>query len=94
MRSTRVMVGCRGGQAIGSQTYAVYTHGAATLQVDVDVNRDGINPVQSQFALSALDGANGFRLDGIGAGDWSGRSVASAGDVNGDGYDDLIVGAP
>jgi hypothetical protein len=44
--------------------------------------------------LSALDGTTGFRLDGATAGDQGGRSVASAGDVNGDGFDDLIVGAP
>ena len=44
--------------------------------------------------LSALDGSNGFRLDGIDAYDRSGSSVAGAGDVNGDGIDDLIVGAP
>ena len=43
--------------------------------------------------LSDLDGTNGFVLTGINAGDASGRSVASAGDVNGDGYDDLIIGA-
>jgi Ca2+-binding RTX toxin-like protein len=43
--------------------------------------------------LSSLDGTTGFRLNGVAAGDQSGRSVASAGDVNGDGYDDLIVGA-
>ena len=47
----------------------------------------------SSLSLSALDGSNGFRLDGIDAYDYSGRSVASAGDVNGDGIDDLIVGA-
>lgn len=47
----------------------------------------------STFALSGLDGTNGFRLDGIDAGDYSGHSVASAGDVNGDGFDDLIIGA-
>jgi hypothetical protein len=41
-----------------------------------------------------LDGTNGFRLDGIGVSDYSGTSVASAGDVNGDGFDDLILGAP
>ena len=43
--------------------------------------------------LSALDGMNGFRIDGIDRLDLSGRSVSSAGDVNGDGFDDLIIGA-
>jgi FG-GAP repeat len=43
--------------------------------------------------LSTLNGTTGFRLDGAAAGDVSGISVASAGDVNGDGFDDLIVGA-
>ena len=43
--------------------------------------------------LSTLDGTNGFKLSGEAAGDCSGYSVASAGDVNGDGFADLIVGA-
>jgi hypothetical protein len=46
------------------------------------------------FDLATLDGTNGFRLSGTDAGDYSGRSVSSAGDVNGDGFADLIVGAP
>ncbi|PXX16588.1 FG-GAP repeat protein [Nitrosomonas ureae] len=44
--------------------------------------------------LSSLDGSNGFRLDGVGESDFSGFSVSNAGDINGDGFDDLIVGAP
>jgi Ca2+-binding RTX toxin-like protein len=43
--------------------------------------------------LSTLDGSNGFAINGIAASDLSGRSVSSAGDVNGDGFDDLIIGA-
>ena len=43
--------------------------------------------------LFNLDGSNGFRLDGVAAGDFSGQSVITAGDVNGDGFDDVIVAA-
>jgi hypothetical protein len=45
------------------------------------------------FELSSLDGTNGFVLNGITAVDWSGYSVSSAGDFNGDSYDDILIGA-
>ncbi|WP_205690202.1 integrin alpha, partial [Caulobacter sp. SLTY] len=48
----------------------------------------------AELNLSALDGTNGFRMPGLAAIDWSAWSVASAGDVNGDGRNDLIIGAP
>jgi hypothetical protein len=49
---------------------------------------------RAQLNLSALTGSNGFVLKGIDPYDASGRSVSGAGDVNGDGIDDLIIGAP
>ena len=43
--------------------------------------------------LSALDAPDGFRVPGVGALDFAGFSVSGAGDVNGDGINDLIIGA-
>ena len=54
-------------------------------------NANGFN---STLDLTTLDGSNGFRLIGQNRRELSGSSVSSAGDVNGDGLDDLIVGAP
>lgn len=48
----------------------------------------------SSLNLSALNGNNGFVLNGPSNNDRSGTSVSNAGDVNGDGIDDLIIGAP
>jgi hypothetical protein len=51
------------------------------------------NGFVADFNLSILDGSNGFRINGIVSGDFLGISVSSAGDVNGDGIDDLVIGA-
>ena len=55
-------------------------------------------PFPPEIELSSLlgggDASTGFVLTGISFFDGTGRSISGAGDVNGDGIDDLIVGAP
>lgn len=46
-----------------------------------------------QISLSNLNGSNGFKLDGESNHDNSGIRVGAAGDINGDGYADLLIGA-
>ena len=53
----------------------------------------GSEDFDSSINLSDLDGSNGFAINGISAGDNSGWSVGALGDINGDGIDDIIVGA-
>jgi hypothetical protein len=52
-------------------------------------------PAQFDLAdLASGDGSAGFVLNGIDSRDYSGYSVSAAGDVNGDGIGDVIIGAP
>lgn len=46
-----------------------------------------------RLSLADLDGANGFRINGIGTVDYFGVYVRRAGDFNADGRDDVIIGA-
>ncbi|MFN4017796.1 MAG: M10 family metallopeptidase C-terminal domain-containing protein [Reyranella sp.] len=69
-----------------------YTYGDGAGASYVVFGRASGDP--ASIDLIWLNGSNGFQLRGVRAADNSGASVASAGDVNGDGYDDLIVGAP
>jgi hypothetical protein len=50
-------------------------------------------PLARLFPAGGGDGSLGFVLAGIDAYDFSGVSVGAAGDVNGDGIDDVIIGA-
>tara|TARA_R110002072_G_scaffold42064_12_gene118109 strand:+ start:52992 stop:53633 length:642 start_codon:yes stop_codon:yes gene_type:complete len=87
-----LIIGAIGGDPNGSikfgnagESYVVY--GGA------DLGSSGV------FGLGSLNGSNGFVLNGIDSGslfrpgDSSGYSVSSAGDMNDDGIDDLIIGA-
>jgi hypothetical protein len=44
--------------------------------------------------LSSLNGANGFVINGISGDDNSGASVSAVGDINGDNFADIMIGAP
>jgi Ca2+-binding RTX toxin-like protein len=48
---------------------------------------------RSNIDLATLSPNDGFTISGDALGDQFGRSVSNAGDVNGDGIDDLIIGA-
>ena len=66
--------------------YVVLGRDTAALGTDTDTG--------AIIDLSDLSLANGvIRLDGVGSGDDTGISVSNAGDFNGDGFDDVIVGA-
>lgn len=58
---------------------------------EIEVNTaDAIYPI----TVDPLSASPVVTLNGTTSGDYFGNSVASAGDVNGDGYSDVIVGAP
>jgi hypothetical protein len=61
-------------------SYVVFGHSAATAFITIDL-----------FAI--VSGGAGFKIFGATTGDDSGISARGAGDVNGDGYSDVIVGA-
>jgi hypothetical protein len=49
-------------------------------------------PFNATLELSSLNGANGFRLNGVSFIDYAGSSLGSA-DINGDGRPDMLIGA-
>jgi hypothetical protein len=46
----------------------------------------------AEFQLSTMTAQDGVRINGENEWDYAGTSVSSAGDINGDGFADVIVG--
>ena len=57
-------------------------------------NTETAGTFSATLALGDLTGTDGFRMDGESAYDFFGASVGDAGDINGDGINDLVIGAP
>ncbi|VVM26228.1 Flagellar hook-length control protein FliK [uncultured Gammaproteobacteria bacterium] len=66
-------------------TYTIYAHSNANTGANAEL--------WVQKGVTLMGAQSGFVINGESANDDSGRSVSNAGDVNGDGLDDLIIGA-
>ena len=53
----------------------------------------GAGGFPASIALGSLNGSDGFAVNGAAADDRAGQGVSGTGDVNGDGFDDLLIGA-
>lgn len=73
-----IALGARGANNNAGATYVIF-------------GRTGAFP--ANLDLGGLDGTDGFVVNGIDVSDFSAISLGGAGDVNGDGADDLIIGA-
>lgn len=76
--------------ASGGNGYSSYTMGESGI---IGIFFGGINPGPT-LDFSYLDGTNGFILAGPTASNYAGESASSIGDHNGDGFDDILIGAP
>jgi VCBS repeat-containing protein len=74
-----------------TETFSVATVNGAIENVEVTI-LGALEPVELSLVEATVN-SGGFVINGVSANDRSGRSVSNAGDVNGDGYDDLIIGA-
>uniref|UniRef100_UPI001882905E beta strand repeat-containing protein n=1 Tax=aff. Roholtiella sp. LEGE 12411 TaxID=1828822 RepID=UPI001882905E len=85
-----------GETATDSFTYAINDGSGLTNTASISLSINGVNDALSISVLNldSLNGSNGFVINGINRRDRSGASVSNAGDINGDGIDDLIIGAP
>lgn len=83
-----IIIGARNGDDGGGGAGEAYVLFGSDGTFGVDVSGQQI------INLSSLSASEGFIIQGDAAGDTASYSVASLGDINGDGFEDIIIGAP
>ena len=85
-----LIIGARGYNGGTGRTYVVFGRKTGFDPFVLLADTVGVDPTVPTLAPSHI----GFAIDGIGFGDQSGWAVSHAGDVNGDGFDDILIGSP
>ncbi|MGN7614528.1 hypothetical protein ACQZV8_20860, partial [Magnetococcales bacterium HHB-1] len=75
----------------GGVTYSRYTQGEAVLEINANIDQTAINGPVEVFQED-LNGTSGYSLSGPDASRF-GSHISSAGDLNGDGFEDFLIGA-
>lgn|GEM_PF-926233 len=84
------LIGDAFGDAVSNNGGHAYLLFGGTANLSALDAADGL--VDGSITADNVNGTTGFRLAGPGS-QWVGQSVSAAGDVNGDGYDDVSIGA-
>ncbi len=79
--------------SIDGVNYDVFSHAAGNVLFHLSIEVGAGGEYAGKLLLDNLNGVDGLRVTGVVAGDLAGGSLAGAGDINGDGYDDFVIGA-
>lgn len=82
------------GQAVSGAGDLNNDFSAEIIIGDPLADANGLPDAGSAYVYSGIDGTLMYQFDGAGQGDALGSAVSDAGDVNNDGFNDVVVGAP